>query len=153
LNLRKISKLINIFLYLIEIFKVTVTKGGIVYHLEFSEESKLVLVKIIELSKTHEEMAMLVVEVNALLNDIKFKGVRVGQALSDVNNIHLKGCYKVYCGDRAWRIVFEPFGDNLIRIHIIGLREKLMAYLIAHDIRKEYYEQRNITWFTVKSNT
>lgn len=116
------------------------------YHLEFSEESKRVLAKLFELSKTHYEMAVLVVEVNSLLNDIKIKGVRVGQALSDLKHIQLKGCYKVYCGDRAWRIVFEPFDDNLIRIHIIGRREKLMAYSLAHNVRKEYYEHHNLIY-------
>lgn len=113
------------------------------YQLEFSEESKLVLEKVIELSETNEEMAALAVEVNKLLKDIKIKGTRVGQALSDFEHIHLDGCYKVYCGNKEWRIVFEPFDDNLIRIHIIGLREKLMAYTIAHEVRKNYYSQLN----------
>ncbi len=113
------------------------------YTLKFSNESLVVLERIVELSEEHEEMLALLMEIHSLLSDIKVKGSRIGIPLQDLGHIHLQGCYKLYCGDAKWRIVMEPIDDETIAIHIIGLRDKLMVYTLAHEIRSEFQSKLN----------
>ena len=100
------------------------------YHLEYTESAKLGISRIMRDPVAFEDF-------KKALRSIRKSGVRFGKPLENKLGMDLRGCYKVFIGNRAWRIIYSQNGSNIMIITILTVaeREDLKAY---HEAFAEY---------------